>query len=219
MPDFAALILLRRLIRGGFPRSARLWRGFFSTLLAGLAIVVLASCAGPKVIVQTDDRPGHAPVIFDPKPVSVQTGKASYYWQDTRTASGERFNPEGLTAAHRKLPFGTWVRAVNLRNGKSVIVRINDRGPYIRGRIIDLSRGAARQIDMIKAGVVPIRVEVLREIKVVQKPNIRLTSEIKQRAQERLRERQKEEKPAQKPASTEESGERRGTRTSRVRGR
>ncbi len=72
---------------------------------------------------------------------------------------------------------------------------------------------------MIKAGVVPIRVEVLREIKVVQKPNIRLTSEIKQRAQERLRERQKEEKPAQKPASTEESGERRGTRTSRVRGR
>ena len=63
------------------------------------------------------------------------------------------------------------VRVVNLRNGKSVIVRINDRGPYIRGRIIDLSKAAAIQIDMIKAGVVPVRVEVLKKIEVMAQPN------------------------------------------------
>jgi rare lipoprotein A len=77
------------------------------------------------------------------------------------TASGERFNMRDLTAAHRRLPFGTRVRVTNLRNGKSVTVRINDRGPYGRGRIIDLSWAAAREIDMIEAGVVRVRLEVL----------------------------------------------------------
>lgn len=77
------------------------------------------------------------------------------------TASGERFNMRDLTAAHRRLSFGTRVRVTNLRNGKSVTVRINDRGPYSRGRIIDLSWAAAREIDMIEAGVVKVRLEVL----------------------------------------------------------
>jgi len=88
-------------------------------------------------------------------------GMASYYWQGTRTASGARFNPDGLTAAHRTLPFGTKVRVTNKRNGRSVVVTINDRGPFIRGRIIDLSRGAAGVIGMRSAGVAPVSVEVL----------------------------------------------------------
>ncbi|MCC7047210.1 MAG: septal ring lytic transglycosylase RlpA family protein [Alphaproteobacteria bacterium] len=76
------------------------------------------------------------------------------------TASGERFRPDGLTAAHRSLPFGTRVRVTNLRTGRAVVVRVNDRGPFVRGRTYDLSRGAARAIGL--AGVGPIRAEVLR---------------------------------------------------------
>ncbi len=73
---------------------------------------------------------------------------ASWYGSGHRTANGERFNPNGLTAAHRSLPFGTRVRVTNPANGRSVVVRINDRGPFIRGRQIDLSRGSARAIGM-----------------------------------------------------------------------
>ena len=77
------------------------------------------------------------------------SGLASWYgpgFQGRRTANGEKFNTHALTAAHKTLPFGTWVRVVNKRNGRSVVVRINDRGPYVRGRIIDLSHAAARAI-------------------------------------------------------------------------
>ncbi|PMB17223.1 hypothetical protein CEN40_22245 [Fischerella thermalis CCMEE 5205] len=91
-------------------------------------------------------------------------GIASYYGYDfsgNKTATGERFNPHGMTAAHRSLPFGTRVRVTNTRNGRSVIVRINDRGPYIRGRVIDLSLGAARVLGMIGSGIAPVRIEVL----------------------------------------------------------
>jgi rare lipoprotein A len=78
----------------------------------------------------------------------AQCGTASWYHEGARTATGERFNPDGITAAHRSLPFGTKVRVENRRTGRSVIVRINDRGPFIRGRIIDLSRGAKRVLGM-----------------------------------------------------------------------
>jgi rare lipoprotein A len=84
---------------------------------------------------------------------------ASYYWQGQMTASGARFNPNAMTAAHRSLPFGTKVRVTNKRNGKSVVVTINDRGPFIRGRIIDLSNAAAGVIGMRSAGVAPVVVE------------------------------------------------------------
>jgi rare lipoprotein A len=78
------------------------------------------------------------------------------------TASGERFNKHALTAAHRTLPFGTIVRVTNERNGRSVTVRINDRGPFgKRGRIIDLSEAAARELGMIGSGVVPVTIRVL----------------------------------------------------------
>jgi rare lipoprotein A len=89
------------------------------------------------------------------------TGIASYYKSGKQTANGERFNPNGLTAAHRTLPFGTKVRVTNLRNGKSVVVRINDRGPFIRGRVIDLSLGAAIFVGMTKSGVAKVTYSIL----------------------------------------------------------
>lgn len=100
-----------------------------------------------------------------PAPRLVQQGLASWYgarFHGRRTASGERFNKYHLTAAHRTLPFNARVRVTNLQNGKSVVVRINDRGPHIRGRIIDLSYAAARLIGMHQSGVVLVRVEWLQ---------------------------------------------------------
>ena len=96
-----------------------------------------------------------------PAPTNVSRGMASWYGESQMTASGERFDKHKLTAAHRTLPLGTMVRVTNTRNGKTVVVRINDRGPYGHGRIIDLSEAAARQLDMIDAGVAPVQLEVL----------------------------------------------------------
>jgi len=92
-----------------------------------------------------------------------QSGMASYYGSESgsQTASGARFNPSAMTAAHRTLPFGTKVRVTNKNNGRSVIVTINDRGPFIRGRIIDLSTAAAGVIGMKGAGVARVTVERL----------------------------------------------------------
>lgn len=91
-------------------------------------------------------------------------GVASWYgpgFHGNATANGERYDQNALTAAHRTLPFGTVVRVVNLNNGKSVDVRINDRGPYVDNRIIDLSRAAAGRIDMIQSGLAPVRIILL----------------------------------------------------------
>jgi rare lipoprotein A len=88
----------------------------------------------------------------------AESGHAAYYGGG-RTASGERSGPHELTAAHRTLPFGTRVLVTNLRNGRSVTVRINDRGPFGRGRIIDLSVAAARELDMIGSGTAMVTVE------------------------------------------------------------
>ncbi len=95
----------------------------------------------------------------------TQTGYASYYadeFHGRRTACGEIYDRNGYTAAHRSLPCGTIVKVVNLENGKSVVVRINDRGPFVRGRIIDLSYAAAKKIGMIRKGVVKVRIEVVK---------------------------------------------------------
>lgn len=94
----------------------------------------------------------------------VRGGIASWYgpgFHGRRTANGERYNQNGYTAAHKSLPFGTKVRVTNLRTGKSVMVRINDRGPFIRGRVIDLSAGAARVIGVHSSGVAPVQLEIL----------------------------------------------------------
>ncbi len=93
-----------------------------------------------------------------------KTGVASYYGakhQGKRTASGERFNKNSMTAAHRQLPFGTRVKITNLNNDKSCVVRINDRGPYSRGRLIDLSHEAAERLGMLKSGTARVRVQAL----------------------------------------------------------
>ena len=92
---------------------------------------------------------------------SAGSGIASYYWQPQRVASGGWFNPNAMTAAHKTLPFGTRVRVTNLGNGRSVTVTINDRGPYIRGRVIDLSRAAASAVGMTGAGLARVSLAVL----------------------------------------------------------
>lgn len=89
---------------------------------------------------------------------AFQVGHASWYALHSRTASGEMMNPSELTAAHRSLPFGTKVLVENLNNGRTVVVRINDRGPFTGGRIIDLSKAAAASIGMINSGVAKVRV-------------------------------------------------------------
>ncbi len=94
----------------------------------------------------------------------IGSGKASYYGSQHHnklTASGERFDQHALTAAHRTLPFGTRIRVTNTRNGKSVVVRVNDRGPFVRNRIVDLSKAAFTAIANPRAGVIPVRVERL----------------------------------------------------------
>ena len=118
-------------------------------VLLPLAILLLSGCASQGQI--------------DPHGYRAE-GQASWYGakhQGKPTASGERFDQNALTAAHRQLPFGTRVRVTHLGNGRQVTVRINDRGPFVRGRIIDLSRAAAERLDMLRAGVVPVRVQAL----------------------------------------------------------
>jgi len=99
--------------------------------------------------------------ILPTNAIEAQTGIASYYKSGKRTANGETFDPDGYTAAHRSLKFGTRVRVTNLRNGRSVIVRINDRGPFVRGRIIDLAYAAAKAVDLYDSGVTKVEVAVL----------------------------------------------------------
>ena len=98
-------------------------------------------------------------------PKITQTGKASYYadkFNGRKTASGQKFRNSKLTAAHKTLPFGTKIKVTNLDNGRSVKVEVNDRGPFVAGRIVDLSKKAARRIDMIDKGVGNVKIEYRR---------------------------------------------------------
>lgn len=104
-----------------------------------------------------------APAIVE-EGKAIGEGEASYYGNElagNRTASGERFNPRALTAAHRTLPLGSKLRVTNQANGKSVVVRINDRGPFARSRLIDVSYAAAQQIQMVRSGKARVRLELL----------------------------------------------------------
>ena len=108
--------------------------------------------------------PDRKPSPFTPDPLYVETGVASWYghpYHGRIAANGEIYDMEKLTAAHRTLPFDTWVRVVNLSNEKDVEVRITDRGPFIDGRIIDLSHAAAQAIDLIGPGTAQVRVEII----------------------------------------------------------
>ena len=105
---------------------------------------------------------GGSPVTAEPEPSATITGHASWYGDEFArrpTASGERFDPDKFTGAHRTLPLGCKVRVTNLVNGRSVLVTINDRGPYARRRAIDLSYGAARALGMLRRGVTRVRIE------------------------------------------------------------
>jgi rare lipoprotein A len=150
-------------------------RFLFIMALAG-GLVGLSGCGAPKkVVINQPAVAGKPPELYDPKPVAVLTGKASYYygkWIGRLTANGEIYRAGDITAAHKTLPFNTMVRVTNLKNGESVIVRINNRGPYAKGRILDLSLEAAKRIRMTEAGVVPVRAEVLKKIPIVESPNL-----------------------------------------------
>jgi rare lipoprotein A len=91
----------------------------------------------------------------------VKDGVASFYTEDTETASGEKFNPHAMTAAHPSLPFGTRLRVTNLRNGRSVVVRINDRGPFVSGRVVDVSYSAAESLGMVQSGLAKVKLDVV----------------------------------------------------------
>jgi rare lipoprotein A len=98
---------------------------------------------------------------------NVQTGVASWYGEEFHgksTSSHEIYDMNDLTAAHNTLPLGTYVMVTNLRNGQSVVVRINDRGPFVKNRVIDLSYAAARSIDLVGPGTAPVKIEVLRDL-------------------------------------------------------
>ena len=97
--------------------------------------------------------------------IYIQTGTASFYggkWHGRKTANGEIFDTYKLTAAHKTLPFGTKVKVTNLNNGKSVVVRINNRGPYVKGRVIDLSQAAFSKIENMSRGVTKVKLEIIK---------------------------------------------------------
>jgi rare lipoprotein A len=125
--------------------------------LVGLGVIAaLAACAAPA-------RTARSPAVAVPVG-TTETGQASWYGQPHHgrsTASGEIFDMYALTAAHRTLPFGTRLLVTNLQNDRTVEVRVNDRGPWVSGRILDVSYAAARALDAVAAGVFPVRLRVL----------------------------------------------------------
>ncbi len=121
-----------------------------------MLLLGIAACAGPRTV-QVPSPPS-VPVGYE------ETGEASWYgspYHGRPTASGEVYDMDQMTAAHRSLPMGTWVSVENLENGRVVDVRINDRGPFSRGRILDLSRAAARMLGAVGAGVILVRLHVI----------------------------------------------------------
>lgn len=132
------------------------------TCAAGL--ILLVGCA-PSVRYRTVSEPVvRSSIGTDPQPNMRLRGLASYYhdkFEGRITSSGEPFRQDRLTAAHPTLPFGTIVRVTNLQNRRSVVVRINDRGPFVEGRILDLTRAAAAQLDMLSSGVAEVELVIV----------------------------------------------------------
>ena len=146
----------------------------YAQLALGLAIAFAAhgitqaqsaaSAAAPAPAPMAAPAPAAAPAPMAAKGADAMEGKIAHYgrkFTGRRTASGERFNPGALTMAHNTLPFGTKVRVTNLANKRSVVARVNDRGPTTPGRIADLSTAAASRIGMLRAGIVEARLEVV----------------------------------------------------------
>ena len=140
---------------------ARLRRGGLHVLPCAAALLLLSACApsAPEL-----PAPAPAPGVGGTAPALSQQGIASWYgpgFHGKKTTSGAVYDQYGMTAAHQTLPLGSSVRVTNLANGKSVTVLVNDRGPFVKGRVIDLSYAAAQAVDMIGPGTAPVRVEVL----------------------------------------------------------
>ena len=130
----------------------------FSAVLMPLLLTVSAAAQNAEITSDT--------VVDIDEETEIGGGMASYYGDElagNRTASGERFDPGQLTAAHRSLPFGSMVRVTNTSNGDSVIVRINDRGPFSHGRVIDVSHAAAREIGMHRSGTARVKLALLND--------------------------------------------------------
>jgi len=153
-------------------------------LIQSMLVVTLASSLGAAPGSQQSSNtakqsPAQAPGSKAPKKEKpYQVGTASWYGKDfhgRETASGEPYDMFRFTAAHMNLPLGTWVRVTNVRNGKSVIVRVNDRGPVVPGRIIDLSYGAAQILDFRARGIARVRLDVVQYPDVVARNSSRPT--------------------------------------------
>ena len=131
---------------------------FWSSVLAAVAV---AAPLGPDL--------DALPIMPEPLGQQIQTlgvGPASWYgpgFHGRLTANGEIYNQEGISAAHRSLPFDTLLLVTRVDNGESVVVRVNDRGPYVGDRILDLSKGAARELGILDVGVTVVRLEILEE--------------------------------------------------------
>ncbi len=135
-------------------------------LLIMMILIAMTSACAKRAQVQLPGPIPNPGVVMASSEGAAVDGRASYYgdpYHGRATANGETFDKNKMTAAHRTLPFNTWVRVENQLNRRKVDVRINDRGPFVGGRLIDLSEGAAREIDMIRSGVAPVRLEIIKE--------------------------------------------------------
>ena len=158
-----------------------LCRSALRLLAAAFTAAMLSACAQSSVVANkpslhsaspqpspkqvaaiTPRRSGNARRRQTAQAQNASDGLASYYRHGSRTASGEKFNAGELTAAHRTLPFGTRVRVTNVATGRSVTVRVNDRGPFINGRVIDVSHAAAKSLGMVQRGVTKVKLDVLQ---------------------------------------------------------
>ena len=146
-----------------------------SQIAAGLVFTTaLGAAPGNSTPESRQGTPGQTQETIKPKPIKTRTfqvGKASWYgriFQHKQTASGEPYDMYQFTAAHRTLPLGSWVKVTDLKTDRSVVVRINDRGPVLKNRIIDLSYRAAKMLDMGTGGVHPVRLDVIEPLTVAQ---------------------------------------------------
>jgi rare lipoprotein A len=143
-----------------------------TALAVGLAIALGAAPGNTQTPDSKQGIPGQTQETI--KPVAAkkyQVGRASWYgriFQSKKTASGEPYDMNDLTAAHRTLPLGSWVKVTNLKNDRSVMVRINDRGPVMKSRIIDLSYGAAKMLGMGSSGISSVRLDIIETPTVAQ---------------------------------------------------
>jgi rare lipoprotein A len=162
----------RCVLRSAFSPSSK-FRRWFAVAVAAAA---LAGCAqSPVNLGQSElavprhqtasvvkSKPYHAIGMRRHEPVGGAVGLASYYSEGSRTADGEKLIPGELTAAHPTLPFGTRLRVTRLDTGRSVIVRVNDRGPFVKGRIVDVSHSAAEQLGLTRQGVAKVKIDVVQ---------------------------------------------------------